>query len=84
MSIQSSPFKAFGGLVIALVVKYADNILKGFAVSLSILLSSFISWWSLNDFEPSLAFALGASVVILSTFLYGYEPKQTPRPEHRA
>jgi solute carrier family 35 (UDP-sugar transporter), member A1/2/3 len=47
-------FQAYGGLVIALVVKYADNILKGFAVSLSILLSSFISWWFLNDFEPSL------------------------------
>lgn len=46
--------QAYGGLVIALVVKYADNILKGFAVSLSIILSSFISWWLLNDFEPSL------------------------------
>jgi UDP-sugar transporter A1/2/3 len=78
--------KAYGGLVIALVVKYADNILKGFAVSLSILLSSFISWWFLNDFEPSLAFTFGASIVILSTFLYGYEPTLTTQPatEHRA
>uniref|UniRef100_A0A915NVQ5 UDP-galactose transporter n=1 Tax=Meloidogyne floridensis TaxID=298350 RepID=A0A915NVQ5_9BILA len=63
--------QAYGGLVIALVVKYADNILKGFAVSLSILLSSFISWGLLNDFEPSFTFVLGASIVILSTFLYG-------------
>ncbi|ETN75439.1 UDP-galactose transporter [Necator americanus] len=46
--------QAYGGLVIALVVKYADNILKGFAVSLSIILSSFISWWLLADFTPSL------------------------------
>ncbi|KAH7699458.1 UGT1 protein [Aphelenchoides avenae] len=46
--------QAYGGLVIALVVKYADNILKVFAVSLSIILSSFISWSLLNDFEPSL------------------------------
>jgi|UniRef100_A0AC35GKZ3 UDP-sugar transporter A1/2/3 len=67
--------QAYGGLIIALVVKYADNILKGFAVSLSIILSSFISWFFLNDFEPSIAFASGALIVIASTFLYGYEPK---------
>lgn len=42
-------FQAYGGLVIALVVKYADNILKGFAVSLSIILSSFTSWLVLGD-----------------------------------
>ncbi|VDM57315.1 unnamed protein product [Angiostrongylus costaricensis] len=46
--------QAYGGLIIALVVKYADNILKGFAVSLSIILSSLISWLFLADFEPSL------------------------------
>ncbi|VDM25848.1 unnamed protein product [Toxocara canis] len=46
--------QAYGGLVIALVVKYADNILKGFAVSLSIIISSFISYWFLHDFQPSL------------------------------
>ncbi|WKY05304.1 hypothetical protein Q1695_005928 [Nippostrongylus brasiliensis] len=75
--------QAYGGLVIALVVKYADNILKGFAVSLSIILSSFASWFFLNDFTPSLMFAAGATVVILSTFMYGYEPK-TPAPPHTA
>ncbi|KAI1720967.1 nucleotide-sugar transporter domain-containing protein [Ditylenchus destructor] len=66
--------QAYGGLVIALVVKYADNILKGFAVSLSIILSSLISWY-MGDFESSLAFFIGATVVIISTFMYGYEPK---------
>ncbi|CAD6194388.1 unnamed protein product [Caenorhabditis auriculariae] len=75
--------QAYGGLVIALVVKYADNILKGFAVSLSIILSSFMSWLLLNDFTPSVMFAVGATIVILSTFLYGYEPHQY-RPIHSA
>ncbi|KAK6749470.1 hypothetical protein RB195_001837 [Necator americanus] len=75
--------QAYGGLVIALVVKYADNILKGFAVSLSIILSSFISWWLLADFTPSLMFAAGATIVIVSTFMYGYEPK-LPTPPHTA
>ncbi|TMS32389.1 hypothetical protein L596_000235 [Steinernema carpocapsae] len=67
--------QAYGGLVIALVVKYADNILKGFAVSLSIILSSFVSWLLLGDFNPTLTFLFGAMIVIASTFLYGYEPK---------
>uniref|UniRef100_A0AC35U7H4 UDP-N-acetylglucosamine transporter n=1 Tax=Rhabditophanes sp. KR3021 TaxID=114890 RepID=A0AC35U7H4_9BILA len=67
--------QAYGGLIIALVVKYADNILKGFAVSLSIILSSFMSYCFFNDFAPSVAFGVGAAVVIGSTFLYGYEPK---------
>ncbi|CAJ0931993.1 unnamed protein product, partial [Mesorhabditis belari] len=74
--------QAYGGLIIALVVKYADNILKGFAVSLSIIISSFISWAFMGDFTPSLAFALGAFVVILSTFLYGYEPKKPALMHH--
>jgi UDP-sugar transporter A1/2/3 len=34
---------ATGGLLVAVVVKYADNILKGFACSLAIIISSVIS-----------------------------------------
>ena len=34
---------ATGGLLVAVVVKYADNILKGFACSLAIIFSSIIS-----------------------------------------
>ena len=34
---------ATGGLLVAVVVKYADNILKGFACSLAIIISSIIS-----------------------------------------
>uniref|UniRef100_A0A3Q2NQ30 Solute carrier family 35 member A3a n=1 Tax=Fundulus heteroclitus TaxID=8078 RepID=A0A3Q2NQ30_FUNHE len=45
--------QALGGLVIAAVIKYADNILKGFATSLSIILSTLISYFLLQDFDPS-------------------------------
>lgn len=41
------------GLGVAFVIKYADNILKGFAAGLSILLSSFVSYFLLHDFTPS-------------------------------
>ncbi|KAI9225310.1 MAG: nucleotide-sugar transporter-domain-containing protein [Piptocephalis tieghemiana] len=62
--------QALGGLLVAAVVKYADNILKGFATSLSILLSGLISYLFLG-FHPTLPFLFGASLVLLSTFLYG-------------
>lgn len=47
------PTQALGGLVIAAVIKYADNILKGFATSLSIILSTLISYFWLQDFDPT-------------------------------
>lgn len=45
--------QAVGGLIVAAVMKYADNILKGFATSLSIVLSSFVSYFFLSDFHPT-------------------------------
>ncbi|KAI9221213.1 nucleotide-sugar transporter-domain-containing protein [Blastocladiella britannica] len=76
--------QALGGLIVSLVVKYADNILKGFATSVSILLSSVTSVF-LFDFELSLYFTLGASLVMAATYLYGRPdpaPK-TPLPSFR-
>lgn len=69
--------QALGGLVIAAVIKYADNILKGFATSLSIILSTLISFFWLQDFVPTSVFFFGTFLVIVATFLYGYEPKDT-------
>lgn len=67
--------QALGGLVIAVVIKYADNILKGFATSLSIILSTVISYFLLEDFNPTSVFFLGAVLVIAATFLYSKENK---------
>jgi UDP-sugar transporter A1/2/3 len=64
--------QAIGGLIVALVVKYADNILKGFATSISIILSSIVSVWLFN-FTFSGSFLLGAALVIYATYLYGLQ-----------
>uniref|UniRef100_G3PFY1 Solute carrier family 35 member A3a n=1 Tax=Gasterosteus aculeatus aculeatus TaxID=481459 RepID=G3PFY1_GASAC len=72
--------RALGGLVIAAVIKYADNILKGFATSLSIILSTLISYFLLQDFNPTGVFFMGAILVIAATFLYGYEGRAAPNP----
>ncbi|KRX26476.1 UDP-N-acetylglucosamine transporter [Trichinella nelsoni] len=44
---------AFGGLVIGMVVKYMDNIVKVFASSISIVLSGLLSYFLLADFQPT-------------------------------
>ncbi|CAF3425832.1 unnamed protein product [Rotaria sp. Silwood1] len=58
-----------GGLLVALVVKYADNILKGFATSSAIIISCVISI-GLFDFQLTFLFAVGTILVIFSIFLY--------------
>lgn len=62
--------QAFGGLLVAVVVKYADNILKGFATSFAIILSCCISIYAFN-FVLSLQFCVGTSLVMVAIYLYG-------------
>ncbi|PAV23788.1 udp-galactose transporter [Pyrrhoderma noxium] len=61
--------QVFGGLVTAIVIKYSDNILKGFATSLSIILS-FLASVVLFDFHITSGFLLGASTVLAATCMY--------------
>lgn len=65
--------QAQGGLLVAVVVKYADNILKGFATSLAIIISSIVSVYLFN-FEITFQFVLGTFLVISSIFLYSKQP----------
>ncbi|ORY91905.1 nucleotide-sugar transporter-domain-containing protein [Syncephalastrum racemosum] len=67
--------QALGGLLVAIVVKYADNILKGFATSLSIIVSGVISFYLFN-FQPTSPFVFGAIIVMVSSYLYGLDFKQ--------
>lgn len=66
--------QACGGLLVAMVVKHADNILKGFATSLAIIILCIASVYLFN-FKLTYKFITGATFVILSIFMYGYQPK---------
>ncbi len=70
--------QAVGGLIVAVVVKYADNVLKVFATSFSIVVSCVISA-IFFDFHASWAFIVGASLVVLSTVLYSQPEKKRRR-----
>ncbi|CAL8369860.1 unnamed protein product [Lota lota] len=61
--------QAFGGLLVAVVVKYADNILKGFATSFSIIVSTVTSVY-LFGFHVDLVFSVGAALVMGAVYMY--------------
>jgi UDP-sugar transporter A1/2/3 len=61
--------QAGGGLFIALVMKYADNILKGFATAISIILCGILSGMYMG-FVPNPYFLVGSLIVICATFMY--------------
>ena len=63
--------QATGGLVVAATIKYADNILKGFATAVSILVSGGVAWLVLGDLRPGPPFLAGTALVIAATGLYG-------------
>jgi len=67
-----------GGLVTAMVIKYSDNILKGFATSLSIVIS-FLASVALFDFHLTFTFVLGTVIVLIATWLYNQPPRK-PSP----
>ncbi|XP_057244805.1 UDP-galactose translocator-like, partial [Malurus melanocephalus] len=70
--------QAAGGLLVAVVVRYADNILKGFATALSILASTAASA-HLFGFRPRAPFVAGTAMVLAAVVLYG-----RPRPRSGA
>lgn len=71
--------QSVGGLLVAVVIKYADNILKGFATTVAIVLAALFSM-ALFSFQPSVQFVAGAALVVIATILYSkfpHEPEQT-------
>lgn len=61
--------QVFGGLLVGIVVKYADNILKGFTAAVAIVLSCIASIYFFN-FQITVQFFIGATLVIAAICLY--------------
>ena len=68
--------QSLGGILVAVVVKYADNILKGFATSAAIVISCIVSVY-LFHVTLSVQFIIGTVLVVLSIYIYA---KFVPRP----
>ena len=72
--------QAVGGLIVAIVVKYSDNIIKGFATSSGIIVSSILSAMFMN-FKISIQFVIGSTLVVSAVFMYGLISKPKSKPE---
>lgn len=71
--------QSVGGLVTAVVVKYTNTIIKGFAVGLSVVITSVISTFLFGT-NLTLIFCVGASAVLLSIFNFNEETPTGPSP----
>ena len=65
-----------GGLLVAVTIKYADNILRGFAQALAIIMGAVGSFFVFGTTFGG-SFAAGVALVIGSVFLYG-DSSKTP------
>ncbi|KIX96600.1 uncharacterized protein Z520_07866 [Fonsecaea multimorphosa CBS 102226] len=70
--VASIVIQSFGGIVAAFCIFYADNISKNFAVSISMVLSSLASFLFF-DFTMTGHFLIGASIVLIATYVYNAE-----------
>ena len=62
-----------GGLLVAAVIKYGDNILKNFTTACSVILGTLVSV-VLFDFKLTMQFAWGSALVVASAYAYGVAP----------
>jgi UDP-sugar transporter A1/2/3 len=68
--------QVFGGLVTAIVIKYSDNILKGFATSLSIVIS-FLASVGFFGYRITPGFVIGSTTVLAATWMYNQPGPET-------
>ena len=61
--------QTFGGSITAVVIKYSDNVLEGFATSLAIILTFFASVAPF-DFKLAPSFSVGGTIVLAATWMY--------------
>lgn len=81
-----------GGILISVVIKYADNILKAYAQARNssdvqyknnilqsmAIIGAAVGSWILFDFAPGFMFLLGTFMVIVSIIIYTAFPYQEP------
>jgi solute carrier family 35 (UDP-sugar transporter), member A1/2/3 len=65
----------FGGLIVGMVVKYADNVLKNFANAVAVIFTV-LAVIPLFGQYPSGFFLVGTALVLVSVILYGSSAKQ--------
>jgi len=60
----------YGGLLVSLVIKYTDTIVKALAAAISIVLASSVSVLLFDDFAITPGFLVGAVLVTITAYTY--------------
>lgn len=69
-----------GGLLVAVIIKYLDVIIKGFATAIALVVISLVGYFFLGD-DLDLIFLIGMGVTIISVFNYNEQrPAAQPKP----
>jgi len=66
-----------GGLLVAVIIKYCDVIIKGMATTIALISISLVGWWFLGD-DLDLIFLIGMSVTIIAVFNYNQKAPEQP------
>merc|ERR1712173_107865 len=69
-----------GGLLVAVIIKYCDVIIKGFATAISLIIISIVSYLFLGDNLDTI-FLIGMGVTIISVFNYNEQPAKASQPK---
>lgn len=64
--------QAAGGLLVAAVIKYADNVLKGMATGVSVATGTFASTFLFGT-ELTVQFGMGAAIILVSVYFFSNE-----------
>ncbi|EKX52627.1 hypothetical protein GUITHDRAFT_101787 [Guillardia theta CCMP2712] len=71
---------SIGGLLVTVIMKYADNIAKTIAIGISLVVSTAVSMY-IFDFVLTTNFCIGGSAVIFASFMYSSNLKMCPAPK---
>lgn len=74
--------QSVGGIIVAVTIKYADNILRTFSQTVAVILGAFGSYF-LFDFRFTASFNLGMLFVAIAIVLYGHQAR-TPEESYRS
>ena len=66
--------QALGGLLVAAIVKYADNVVKGLATGVAVVVSTIVSAIFLGS-AVTMPFVVGAFIILTSVWVFGNEGK---------
>lgn len=66
--------QSIGGILTSIVIKYAGNILKNFATTISIIITILISLIIFENYELDAYCMVGTTTIIIATLIYGIKP----------